>query len=151
MTEIQLLGHEIELAPLRGRKGARFLQALQVALDDITSAIHGVDSLASMLASDELSMSTLALSAKAMRKMGDVVLDDAFMAETLPIFWMCSAERLTKKKALEIIDESIIPSDTPQAVLVAILQAIDFWGPDKEEAEELDEAIKKSPGDDAEE
>lgn len=149
MTVIKLLGREIELVPLRGRKGAKRLQVLQVALDDITSAIQGVGNMAAVLTDDGFDMSKLAISAKAMRMMGEVVFVDEFMENVLPVFWECSVDRLTKAKALKIIDDSDFPSDTPSAVMAAILQAIDFWGPDKEEAEELDEAVKKSTEDDA--
>ena len=148
MTKIKLLGHEIELAPLRGRKGARHLHAFQIAWDDMMSAL-GPAGLDLKMTATGLDMGNVATTVKALRVLGDVVYTDKFMSDVLPLFWMCSKEHLTKKDALAIIDKSSIGAQVPLKVFEAISAGMNFWGPDGEEADELDEAIKKSTEDDA--
>lgn len=147
MTKILLLGHEIELAPLRGRKGAKNLHILQIAWDDMMSAL-GPSGLDLKMTTTGLDMKDAATSVKAIRILADIVYTNKFMDNVLPLFWMCSTERLAKKEALAIIDESEFGAQTPVKILEAISSGMNFWGPDREEADELDEAVKKSTEDD---
>lgn len=145
MSTIKLLEREIELAPLRGRKDAKYLRELQAALEDIISSVQSAIGAASIARADDIAVPELLADVKVLNAISKVVLSDGFLNDILPIFWMCSTEKLSKKQALAIIDDSEFSPKTGPDVLQAIISAMNFWSPEDPEA--VEEAVKKSSAD----
>lgn len=146
MTKVTLLGHELELLPFRGRKGAAYLRGFQNALDKLLSAMQSVVDIDKVMTGKSLDMNKIATNMNVLNALSGVALSEEFTGDVLPLFWMCSTESLSKQAALKIIDEIDFRADSAFDILNAVSTAMSGSGPSDDEREAFEEAVKKSNG-----
>lgn len=137
LNVISLFGEDIRLVRPKGLAGLRFISKAQLVLKRVLEALEPFQAKIGKKSTTELVVTseTLGLMSE--------LLDEEFINEILPAFYMHSTAGMSKDEAMAHIETKEISTEAIAGIFEAFTDAMNFWGV-AEDPEALDAAQKKS-------